>query len=290
MAGVALALVVLRHEGERDALLGGDLLGAGLVDGVLVAGDEGLVVLEGDLVLAGVALALGGLDDEARGLHVVADAAQERLDPSRPQYRVVDVVLVRRREVPVVGVPGLLVGVLEDDELEFRADLCGEAELAEAVELAAQDLAGRGHHRGAVVPGEVGDEQGRTLVPGHPAQRAQVGVHGEVAVSPLPGGHLVPVDRVHLGVDGEEVVAALRTVFEDLVEKEARGEPLALEPALHVGEGQDDGVDLAARDEGVQLLDGQRGCAVCHRKSLLGSAESHKVLLRTIAWEGGTTR
>ncbi|BFO20058.1 hypothetical protein SHKM778_64460 [Streptomyces sp. KM77-8] len=77
MAGVALALVVLRHEGERDALLGGDLLGAGLVDGVLVAGDQGLVVAEGDLVLAGVALALGGLDGESGGGHLVADTAQQ---------------------------------------------------------------------------------------------------------------------------------------------------------------------------------------------------------------------
>ncbi len=32
------------------------------------------------------------------------------------------------------------------------------------------------------------------------------------------------------------------------------------------GKARDDGVDLAARDEGVQLLDGERGCAVCHRE------------------------
>ena len=41
-------------------------------------------------------------------------------------------------------------------------------------------------------------------------------------------------------------------------------------------------------DEGAQLLDGERGCAVCHGKVLLGSAGSHKVLRRTIDWEGGT--
>ena len=85
-------------------------------------------------------------------------------------------------------------------------------------------------------------------------------------------------------------------MLEDLVEEEAGGEPLALEPPLHVGEGEDDGVDLTARDEGVQLLDAERGCAVCHGKGLLGflgslvffgRAGSHKVLRRTIAWEGG---
>jgi hypothetical protein len=39
---------------------------------------------------------------------------------------------------------------------------------------------------------------------------------------------------------------------------------------LHVGKGQDDSVDLTARDEGVQLLDAERGCAVCHGKASFG--------------------
>ena len=95
----------------------------------------------------------------------------------------------------------------------------------------------------------------------------EVGVHGEVAVAAVPGGHRVAVDGVHLGVDGEEVVAALGAVLEDLVEEEAGGEPLALEPPLHVGEGQDDGVDLAARDEGAQLLDAERGLCGLPRES-----------------------
>lgn len=259
VAGVALAFVVLGHEGDRDALLGGDLLGAGLVDHVLVAGDQGLVVAEGDLVLAGVALALGGLDGEAGAGHLVADAAQQGLDAAGAEHRVVDVVLVGRGEAAVAGVPGLLVGVLEDDELQLRADLGGVAEGGEPVELPAQYLAGRGGHRGAVGPGEVGGDHRGALVPRDAAQGVQVGIHGEVAVAGLPGGHGVAVDGVHVGVDGEQVVAALGAVVEDLVEEEAGREPLALEAALHVGEGQDDSVDLAARDEGVQLLDGKRG-------------------------------
>lgn len=89
-------------------------------------------------------------------------------------------------------------------------------------------------------------------------------MHREVAVAAVPGGHLVALDGVHLGVDGQKIVAALGAVAEDVVQEELCGEPLALEPSLHVGEGQDDGVDLTARDEGAQLLDGERGCAVCH--------------------------
>ncbi|GGW90629.1 hypothetical protein GCM10010353_02240 [Streptomyces chryseus] len=75
-----------------------------------------------------------------------------------------------------------------------------------------------------------------------------------------------------------------------VVEEELGGEPLALEATLHVGEGQDDCVDLTARHEGAELLKSERGCAVCHGKFLLRSAGSHKVLLKTIAWEGETAR
>ena len=66
VAGVALALVQLGHEGDRHALLGCDLLGAGLVDHVVVGGGQRLVVVEVDLVLAEVALALRVLHSHAR--------------------------------------------------------------------------------------------------------------------------------------------------------------------------------------------------------------------------------
>ena len=66
VARVALALVELRHEGDRHALLGGDLLGAGLVDRVVVGRRQRVVVAEVDLVLAEVALALRVLDAHVR--------------------------------------------------------------------------------------------------------------------------------------------------------------------------------------------------------------------------------
>ena len=82
VAAVALALVVLGHERQRLAVRGRDLLGRRLVDRVVVAGADDLVVAEGDLVLAEVALPLGALDGHARGVHLVADVAQQRLDPA----------------------------------------------------------------------------------------------------------------------------------------------------------------------------------------------------------------
>src|SRR3712207_9203387 len=58
----------------------------------------------------------------------------------------------------------------------------------------------------------------------------------EVAVAALPGRDLVALDGVHVDVDGQQVVAGLGAVLEDL-RQEVRGvQPLALQPPLHVGE------------------------------------------------------
>ncbi len=44
----------------------------------------------------------------------------------------------------------------------------------------------------------------------------------------------------------------------DFVEEEPGGEALALQAALHVGEGERDGVHLAGVHQGAQLVQGQR--------------------------------
>jgi hypothetical protein len=70
VAGVAFALVVLRHEGDRLAVRGGDRLRAVFVDDVVVAGAQGLVIEEADLVLTQVALPLGRLDDNRPAAYI----------------------------------------------------------------------------------------------------------------------------------------------------------------------------------------------------------------------------
>jgi hypothetical protein len=81
VARVALALVELRHERDRVALLGRELLGAVLVDRVRVGGRQRVLVGEVDLVLAEVALALGVLDREP------AAAISRRIRPSSGSSR-----------------------------------------------------------------------------------------------------------------------------------------------------------------------------------------------------------
>ena len=128
---------------------------------MLVGGAQRLAVVEVDLVLAEVALALGVLDHHPRAGHVVADPADERLHPGGAQQRVVDVVEVGRLEVAVAAAPRVLVGVAEHHELELGARHGGEPALGQAVELAAQDLPRRGHDVAAVLPLQVGHHQHR---------------------------------------------------------------------------------------------------------------------------------
>jgi hypothetical protein len=106
--------------------------------------------------------------------------------------------------------------------------------------------------RSAVAPVQVGHAQRRAGVPRDHAQRVEVRLHLEVAVATLPRGHRVAGDRVHLDVDGEQVVARLGAVGDDVLDEVVRVEPLALEAALHVGEAEQDGVDLAGVDRGAQ--------------------------------------
>jgi hypothetical protein len=153
--------------------------------------------------------------------------------------------------------------------------------LGQPVDLAAQDLPRRGDDvpvaAGPIAiavavavaePLQVGEHHRRAVLPRHPVQRGQVGDHREVAVPAVPGGHLVAGDGVHVDVHREQVVAALAAAVEDLVQEEAGVEPLALEPALHVDEGEHDRVDLTGVDRPGQLLDRQRCGARRHRANL----------------------
>ena len=88
-------------------------------------------------------------------------------------------------------------------------------------------------------------------MPRNPPKGAEVRRQHEVAVPAFPRSELVAVDGVHVDVDGEQVVARLAAVREHLVEEVTSVQALALESSLHVGEADEDGVDVASLDLGA---------------------------------------
>ena len=152
----------------------------------------------------------------------------------------------------------LLVALAEEEELELRAERRVEAHPLRALELGLQNLPRRGRHRRAVVPLDVAEHEHRGLVPGDPPQRLEVRGEAEVAVAALPARERVARNRVHLHLEGEQVVAAFDgRAGVKLLEEELGVEPLPHQPALHVGEGSDHRVDGSRLDLRPQFLDRQ---------------------------------
>ena len=108
------------------------------------------------------------------------------------------------------------------------------------------------------MPDDVGDAHRRGRLPRHRAQRVEVGAHHEVAIAALPRGHREALDRGHVDVDREQVVAALGAVLGHLVDEVMRDQPLAHQAALHVGDREQDGVDLPPLDQIPKLLERHR--------------------------------
>ena len=94
-------------------------------------------------------------------------------------------------------------------------------------------------------------------MPGNDPQGVEIGSEREVAVAALPRREVVAGDRVHLDVDAEEVGARLGSVVEDVFEEVDRAAALALEAALHVGHGDEHGVDPAVGHHLAQRTDRQ---------------------------------
>src|ERR1700674_56478 len=258
VARAALALVELRHEGDGHRLLGGDLLGAELVDAVVVAHADRRAVAEVDLVLSQVALALRALDVHPGALHRVADPLDERLDVGGVEQRVVDAVGRRLRQVAISRLPRLPVGGTKDHELELRAHLRGQPARVEALELAAQDLPRRHLDRLPAFAIGVRQDERRTGVPRNQAQRRQVGLQLEIAEPAIPTRQAVPLLRRHVDVGRQEVFARLGSVRHGRFEEVPRGQPLADEAPFHIDQRQHDGVDRAVGHAPLERFERQR--------------------------------
>src|SRR5207302_621157 len=160
-------------------------------------------------------------------------------------------------EIVVVLLPGLLVRVPEQVELQFRGHQGGKPAVPGPLDLALQDLAGGLLDRAAVFVADVAEHQRRGLEPGDPPQGPQVRAQPEVVVARRAAGQLIAGERLHLHVARQEVTAGVRAVPRHLVDEEAPGDALAQQPALHVHHRRHDRVDLPRGHELPQRFHGQ---------------------------------
>ena len=209
-----------------------------------------------DLLLARAPLALGILDRDAGALQAVAEGPHHDLVLRRLQDVIVLDVVPGRLEVAVALLVGALVAVVEEEELELRRHIGLELHGLEAPELLLEHRSRRVGYVLVVMIDHVADHECGAGEPGDTPQRRHVGLEGEVSVAQFPARGLVSGHRLHLDVDAEEIVAAVRLLV-PAVGEVLRMEALADEPALQIHHGGDDCVDRVRCDLPLQLLEGQ---------------------------------
>ena len=215
---------------------------------------EDVVVADVDLVLAVRCLALAELDGDAGLGHLVAQESMERLGLGGLQQVVILVVVAERPRHRPAPLGQLLPRVAQHVELEFGAGLDGEAGVCGTGDLALEDGPRRDRdlRAGLLVDG-VGEDEGGAGQPGQDPELVPDRLGDPVTVAGLPVHQPEAVRRLHLHVRAEQVRAEVGAMADDAVEEGLALDALAHEPALHVGEGDDDRVDAAVADHRLQL-------------------------------------
>ena len=266
MRGVARhAIVPLRHEGDGLADVIGNFLGAVLDDRVAVCHFKGLGVADVDLFLAWAPFTLGVLDWNAGTGEAVSQGTHVNLFLGGLEDVIILDVVTRRLEVAIALLVRCLIAVIEQEELELGGHVGLHLHLLEALQLLLQDGARRMRYvLMAVVVKHVAQHQCSTGQPRRAAQRCHVGLQHEVAIALFPAGRLVAGHRLHLDVDAEQIVAAMRLLIA-AVGEELGVEALADETALQVDHGGDYRVNRSGLHLCLQLFECQH--AFGHRHS-----------------------
>ena len=252
--GTRPAMVGLGHERDAPAVQVGDLLGAVLEHDAPIGRLEHVVVADVDLVLTVGGLALAELDRHVRRGHLVAQETVQRFGLGGLQQVVVLVVVAERARDGMAPFGQLLPGILQDVELEFRAGLEREPLLRRLGHLVLQDRprCDRDLEPGLLVD-RVGQDQRRARQPGQDPELVPDRFGDPVAVAGLPVHQGEAFGRVHLHVRTQEVRAEVGAVADHAIQERLALDALADEPALHVGDRDDDRVDLPVADHLLQL-------------------------------------
>ena len=262
-------MVGLRHERDRAPVQMRDLLGAVLVDRVVVRHRHRVGEAEVHLLLTRPGLALRALDRDARAVHAVPDLTQQRLVVGRREHVVVEDVRHRRREVAVVLSVRFLEALLQQVELELGADHRLVAQRRErarpvpsapAAAKASPATRPPRRRRRARAPSPRATGCGATC-PGRDAWRSRR--------NPAPSSRSSSPESDPSPCRARADSYNPRPLVGDvLVEEVLRVHALAQQPPLHVRERNDDGVDRPALDVAFQFVQRQ------HRRKTEGAGST----------------
>ena len=243
-----------RHEGCDQALLERDLLGACLEDHVPVGGDHRIGIFEIGLDLARRIFGFDHLDGHAGCFHVptqgaeiclVLRSADQCLRMERPMLR---------RQVHETLVEGRHRRLVEQVAFELGGKERPQPMSVQPLDHAGKDRAGRDRDRLALRGHGITHDEGGLLEPGITAQGSKVRAHDEVRIAVLPAGKLVARVECVVMSPAEHHRAGSDAVA-PCTQEMPGGQPLADKAALHVRHSDDDGLDVARRDQGPQFLE-----------------------------------
>src|SRR5262249_19846387 len=180
------------------------LLGAVLVDHVVVRGRDRFAVAEVDLLLPRAPLAFAAFDHDAGAQHAVADLAMDELLLAGLEDVVVLGVGADRLEALLALRAGVVVGVAEEYELELGGHEHAIATGLRTFHLPAENATGRLLDRPSVLILEIAEDESRLLQPRDAAERRPVADGVEVLVSRRPARAPVAGEWRHVDVDREQ--------------------------------------------------------------------------------------
>ena len=244
----------LGQEGRSHAVLMRDLLDRVLGQEVVIGAGQGVGVDDIQLFLPGLGLALGAFHRDAHRIEVIADGLHDRLFLGGLEDVVILVVARHRLHVAKAVGGDLVMGALVEEELQLGGHHGREAHCPGAGDLALEHLT-RGVRRGRVgfVVDQVAEHHCGGVEPGHPADRAEIRFHRQIAIAPFPRGGGIARHGCHGEIGSQQVVAAMGFALGH-VEKGLCVEPFANEAALHVDGAGQHGVDALIIDVRLKLL------------------------------------
>src|SRR5690242_9873791 len=136
-----------------------------------------------------------------------------------------------------------MISLVEQVELEFARAKTGDSLLLEQIELSPQHRPRRFGNERTVVADVIAKDQRGGSLPRQRAQRPKIRTKFEIAETRVPIRDLEAVERIHLQIHREQVIAPMSPVLHDRVEKMRRGETFADQSAKRIGKGNNDGVN-----------------------------------------------